>query len=116
MYNASVDYFEIFEPDFFVKFHSNEIINYQKEEEELVRGLITHEWPWPIAYWDRSALLLGRAHTYLSFLVVEIFHIYTTIELAQSATQMAERSAIVAAAENGGQNAFDTLEHSSHVE
>lgn len=60
MYNASVDYFKIFEPDFFVKFHSNEIINYQKEEEELVRGLITHEWPWPITYWGRKHLTIDQ--------------------------------------------------------
>ena len=30
--------------DFFMKLYNNEIINSQREEEELVRGQIIHEW------------------------------------------------------------------------
>ena len=47
-YDASVN-FKVFEPDFFTKFYNNEIINSQKEEEDLVKSLVTKEWPWLIA-------------------------------------------------------------------
>ena len=58
-YDASVN-FKIFEPDFFMKFYNNEIINSQKEEEDLVRGQIIREWPWLIAYWGRKHLTIDQ--------------------------------------------------------
>ncbi len=59
-YDASVN-FKIFEPDFFMKFYNNEIINSsQKEEEDLVRGQIIHEWPGLIAYWGRKHLTIDQ--------------------------------------------------------
>ena len=58
-YDASVN-FKIFEPDFFMKFYNNEIIDFQKEVEDLVRGQIIHEWPWLIAYWGRKHLTIDQ--------------------------------------------------------
>ena len=58
-YDASVN-FKVFEPDFYMKFYNNEIINSQREEEDLVRGQIINEWPWLIAYWGRKHLTIDQ--------------------------------------------------------
>ena len=99
---------------------------------------MTHEWPWLIAYWGRKHLIIDQVISYgekrcdtipskadLLFCLGELTLIppgfgdlpYPTSELARCATQTAERSAIVTAAENGDQMLYiDTLEQSSHVE
>ena len=134
-YDASVN-FKVFEPDFFTKFYNNEIINSQKEEEDLVKSLVTKEWPWLIAYWGRKHLTIDQviaegakrcaipSKADLLYCLEELALIppgsgdlpYPTLQLARSAAQMADRSAIVTAAENGDQNAINELEQSTHIE
>ena len=135
-YDASVN-FKIFEPDFFTKFYNNEIINSQKEEEDLVRGQIIREWPWLIAYLGRKHLTIDQVITdgakrcdtipskaKMLYCLGELNLIspgsgdlpYPTIQLARSAAQMADRTALIMAAENGDLNAINDLEQSSHIE
>ena len=119
-YNASVD-FKIFEPEFFAQFHNNEIIESQKEEEDLIRNQILLEWPWFIVYWSRKHLTVDQvigegakrcdipSKAELIVCLEELNLVppgsgdlpYLTIELARSAAQLTDRLAIVTAAANG---------------
>ena len=135
-YDASVN-FKVFEPDFFTKFYNSEIFNSQREEEDLVKSLITKEWPWLIAYWGRKHLTIDQviaegakrcvsipSKADLLYCLEKLALIppgsgdlpYPTLQLARSAAQMTDRNAIVTAAENGDPNAINELEQSTHIE
>ena len=135
-YDASVN-FKIFEPEFYMRFYNNEIINSQREEEELVRGQIITEWPWLVAYLGRKHLTFDqviaegakRCNTIPSkadlLYCLEEFNLispgsgdlpYPTIQLARSPAQMTDRNTIITAAGNGDQNAINELAQSTHIE
>ena len=134
-YDASVN-FKIFEPDFFMKFYNNEIINSQREEEDLVRGQIINEWPWLIAYCGRKHLTIDQvivegakrcdtipSKAELLYCLEELNLIspgsgdlpYPTILLARTPAQMADRTAVINAANNGDPQAINAVEQSTHV-
>jgi hypothetical protein len=122
-----------------MNFYNNETINSQREEENLVRGQIIHEWPWLIAYWGRKHLTIDQviaegakrcdtipSKADLLYCLEELNLIspgsgdlpYPTIQLVRSVAQMADRTALIMVAENGDLNAINALEKDerTHIE